>query len=67
MSTYSTEDVSEGLARILERRLGNGHSVRIPELGVFAPKHQASEIRRDSSEQIHITPPKALVTFESDQ
>jgi len=67
MSAPDLEEVSQALARIVRRRLREGNSVAVPDLGTFSVEHRPSEIQREADGPTYVRPPRNVVRFDPEQ
>ncbi|MGI9175405.1 MAG: HU family DNA-binding protein [Rhodothermales bacterium] len=61
MDSISTDDVTTALIQVLHDALIEGKSVRVPGLGTFLVRHEASRVHPPADGSVRIEPPQDTV------
>lgn len=67
MSSPSAKETIAAFVRILRRKLEQGETVEVPDLGTFMVTHQPSEVKEDPDGETYMAPPRDVVQFEPEQ
>ncbi len=63
MDSPTANNVIHAFARIVRRRLVNGESVSVPELGTFAVEHESSTLEMSDEHGPTLSPPRDVIRF----
>jgi len=67
MSPPSAQDTIDAFVRVLRRKLENGETIKVPELGTFSVEHRPSEKKKTPAGEDYMVPPRDVVHFEPEQ
>jgi len=63
MGSPTAHDVIHAFTRIVRRRLEDGASVAVPDLGTFTVTHESSTLQMDDEHGPTLSPPRDVVEF----
>jgi nucleoid DNA-binding protein len=64
MASPTAHDVIHAFAQIVRRKLVEGQSVDVPDLGRFDVKHESSTIQEQDHGETSLSPPRDVIDFD---